>query len=188
MSAAAAVLFGVDPSLTSSQVTRILERHADDVNAANGCDQCPDGRDKYSGWGRLDVTKAVNFLSSGNPLPPSDRFEPNDSVSQARKLWGSRPSLDATLDFWDDPVDVYRVRLLRGQRLHARLAARWANASVALTLLRPGPKSMHGQPSLRLGRRIPAGRSGSRTARRAAAGTTSSCGSRATAAAATRWS
>ena len=148
VSAAAAVLLGLDPSLTSSQVSRILERHADDANTANGCDECPDGRDKYSGWGRLDVTKAVSFLSSENALPPSDRFEPNDSPSQARKLWGNRPRLDATLDFWDDPVDVYRVRLERGQRLHARLAAGWANASVGLTLLRPGPKSMHGRLSL----------------------------------------
>jgi subtilisin family serine protease len=148
VSAAAAVLLGVDPSLTGSQVSRILERHTDDVNAANGCDECPDGRDKYSGWGRLDVTKAVNFLSSGNPLPPSDRFEPNDKVSQAHKLWGIRPRVGATLDFWDDSVDVYRVKLERGQRLHARLESGWANASVGLTLLRPGPKSSHGRPSL----------------------------------------
>jgi subtilisin family serine protease len=148
VSAAAAVLLSVDPSLTSSQVTRILERHTDDANASNGCDECPDGRDKYSGWGRLDVSKAVDFLSSGNTLPPSDRFEPNDKASQAHKLWGRRPRLGATLDFWDDPVDVYRVRLERGQRLHARLAAGWANASVGLALLRPGPKSKHGRPSL----------------------------------------
>jgi subtilisin family serine protease len=135
VSAAAAVLFGLDPSLTSSQVTRILERHADDENASNGCDQCPDGRDMFSGWGRLDVTKAVNFLSSGNPLPPPDRLEPNDRPSQARKVWGKRPAFNATLDFWDDPVDVYRVRLARGERLHARVAAGWSNASVGLTLL-----------------------------------------------------
>jgi subtilisin family serine protease len=145
VSAAAAVLFGGDPSLKSSQVTRILEHHTDDVNASNGCDQCPGGRDKYSGWGRLDVTKAVNFVSSGNLLPPSDRLEPNDSVPQARKLWGTRPSINATLDFWDDSTDVYRVKLLRGQRLHARVAAHWSNASVRLTLWRPGTKSLHGR-------------------------------------------
>jgi subtilisin family serine protease len=145
VSAAAAVLFGVDPSLTSSQVTRILERHTDDVNASTGCDQCPVGRDKYSGWGRLDVMKAVNFLDSGNPLPPSDRFEPNDSRSQAHKLWGKRPALDATLDFWDDSVDIYRVKLLRGQRLHVRAAAQWPNASVGLTLWAPGTRSLHGR-------------------------------------------
>jgi len=135
VSAAAAVLFGLDPSLTSSQVTRILERHADDANASNGCDDCPGGRDMFSGWGRLDVTKAVNFLSSGNPLPPSDRLEPNDRPSQARKVWGKRPAFNATLDFWDDPVDVYRVRLVRGERLHVRIAAGWSNASVGLTFL-----------------------------------------------------
>ena len=143
VSAAAAVLFGVNPTLTSSQVTRILERHTDDVDAASGCDHCPVGRDIYSGWGRLDVTKAVNFLSSG-PLPPSDRFEPNDSLSQAHKLWGARPKLDATLDYWDDPRDVYRVRLVRGERLHVRAAARWSNAAVGLTLWAPGTKSLHG--------------------------------------------
>jgi subtilisin family serine protease len=140
VSAAAAVLFGVDPSLTSSQVSRILERHTDDVNAASGCDQCPDGRDKYSGWGSLDVTKAVDFVNSGSPLPPTDRFEPNDKSSQAHRLWGRRPDIAATLDYWDDPVDVYRVRLVRGQHLHVRAAARWSNAAVRLTLLRHEPK------------------------------------------------
>lgn len=135
VSAAAAVLFSLDPSLTSSQVTKILERHADDVNASNGCDECPDGRDKYSGWGRLDVAKAVDFLNSGDPLPPSDHFEPNDSISQAYALWGKRSKFDATLDYWDDPVDIYRVRLVRGERLQARFAAGWSNASVGMTLL-----------------------------------------------------
>src|SRR5206468_4844468 len=37
VAAAAAVLFDVDSSLTSSQVIRILERHTDDVDAATGC-------------------------------------------------------------------------------------------------------------------------------------------------------
>jgi subtilisin family serine protease len=138
VAAAAAVLFGVEPSLTASQVTRILERHTDDVNATNGCDQCPVGRDKYSGWGRLDVAKAVDFVNSDNQMPPSDRFEPNDSVSQAHKLWGRRAAFDATLDYWDDPKDVYAVRLERGQRLHVRVAARWSNAAVGLSVFASG--------------------------------------------------
>jgi len=142
VAAAAAVLFQVHPALTSSQVARILERHTDDVNASNGCDQCPTGRDKYSGWGRLDVTSAVEFLSSGSPLPPSDRLEPNDSAAQARKLWGRRPDVKATLDYWDDRVDVYRVNLARGQRLSARVSAQWAHAAVGLSLWRPGTKTV----------------------------------------------
>jgi len=118
------------------------------VNAASGCDECPDGRDKYSGWGSLDVAKAVEFLNSGNPLPPSDQYEPNDSAPQAHKLWGKRPAFHATLDYWDDPVDAYRVRLLPGQRLSARFAARWANASVRMTLWRPGVKALRGRAGI----------------------------------------
>jgi subtilisin family serine protease len=141
VSAAAAVLFGLDQSLTNSQVTKILERHTDDVDASDGCPGCPTGRDKYSGWGRLDVTKAVDALSSGG-LPSPDRLEPNDKASQARKLWGKRPGLDATLDYWDDRVDVYRVNLARGQRLRAQATAQWAHASVDLRLWRPGTRTV----------------------------------------------
>ena len=144
VSAAAAVLFGLHPGLTSSQVTRILERHADDVGPSNSCANtgCPLGRDMYSGWGSLDVTKAVDFLDSGSPLPPSDRLEPNDTAPQARKLFGKRPGLQATLDYWDDRIDVYRVHLVRGQRLHALAAARWAHAAVDLSVWPPGTKSV----------------------------------------------
>ena len=146
VAAAAAVLFGIDPQLTSSQVTRILERHAADVEAASGCAECPTGRDMFSGWGRLDVMKAVDFLNSGSPLPPSDKLEPNDDSQQAPKLWGKRPDLAATLDFWDDPVDIYRVKLDRGQQVQARVAAGWPQAEVDLSLWRPGTTSvLHGR-------------------------------------------
>ena len=146
VSAAAAVLFGVDPQLKSGQVTRILEHHADDVDDATGCAECPAGRDKYSGWGRLDVMKAVDFLNSGSPIPPSDRLEPNDDATQAPKLWGKQPDFAATLDFWDDHTDIYRVKLARGQQLQARVAANWTNADVDLSLWRPGTNNvLHGR-------------------------------------------
>jgi subtilisin family serine protease len=138
VSAAAAVLLGLEPALTSSQVTRILEHHADDVNPGTGCAQCLVGRDKYSGWGSLDVMKAVDFLSSGSPLPPSDQLEPNDDAQQAPRLWGQSTKLAATLDYWDDPVDIYRVKLDRGQQLRARFFAHWVHAGVALSVWRPG--------------------------------------------------
>jgi subtilisin family serine protease len=141
VAAAAAVLLGVDPALTNSQVTRVLERHADDVDAASGCAECPVGRDMFSGWGSLDVMKAVNFLASGT-LPPSDRLEPNDDASQAPKLWGKQPHFAATLDYWDDPADVYRVKLDRGQQLEARVAARWPGAAVDLSFWRPGTSTV----------------------------------------------
>ena len=141
VSAAAAMLLGLDPTLTSSQVTMLLERQADDVNAGTGCAECPTGRDKYSGWGSLDVQNAVNALDEGGP-PPTDRLEPNDNASQARKLFGRRPSVNATLDYWDDRADVYRVRLAPGQHLQAKVAAHWAHASIALSVWRPGTRTV----------------------------------------------
>jgi hypothetical protein len=61
-------------------------------------------------------------------------------------MWGKRPDLAATLDFWDDPVDIYRVKLARGQHLQARVVAHWAHADVALSLWRPGTSAVaHGR-------------------------------------------
>jgi subtilisin family serine protease len=134
VSAAAAVLLGIDSQLTSNQVATLLERTADDVNAASGCNGCPAKRDSLSGWGSLDVQAAVAALSSGKPLPPADRFEPNDRVSEAHALFGRKPSVTATLDVWDDPVDVYRVRLARGERLNVVAHASWGGAAVGLSL------------------------------------------------------
>jgi hypothetical protein len=56
-------------------------------------------------------------------------------------LWGRRLTFDATLGYWDDPVDYYRVKLARGQRLQARVSAQWSGANIALTLWRPGTTS-----------------------------------------------
>jgi hypothetical protein len=139
VSAAAGVLFAVAPYLTNSQVETILERSADDVNAADGCRQCPLGRDLYSGWGRLDIAKAVEAVMAGGPLPPPDRYEPNDQAgTHAMTLWGKQRTINATLDFYDDPIDVYRVALGKGEQLKARLTGRWTGANVSLVVWKPG--------------------------------------------------
>jgi Subtilase family len=139
VSAAAAVLLAVAPTLTNSQVQTILERSADDVNAANGCRVCPLGRDLYSGWGRLDVAKAVEQVIAGGQLPSVDHFEPNDDAgAQAFTLWGKQRTIGATVDYYDDPVDVYRISLAKGEQLKARLTGGWTGANVNLVLWRPG--------------------------------------------------
>jgi subtilisin family serine protease len=141
VAAAAAVLFGLVPTLTNGQVMYILEHSADDMTAASGCPRCALGRDAYSGWGRLDVAKAVGALAG--PLPPPDRLETNDDAGgQAKTLWGKGQRLDATLDYYDDPVDVYRVQLAKHQKLTASLTAAWTGASVALELWRPGTRKV----------------------------------------------
>jgi subtilisin family serine protease len=139
VSAAAAVLFAVNPQLTNSQVAYGLEHTADDVNAATGCPRCALGRDPLSGWGRLDVAKAVEALVG--PLPPPDRYETNDDAgTQARTMWGKQIKIDATVDYYDDQIDVYRVALSGGEKVDAKLVGGWAGANVSLVLWKPGTR------------------------------------------------
>ena len=137
VTAAAAVLLGMRPSLRPDQVSNILERDGTtDMNASDGCSQCPAGRDQYTGWGRLDIAKAIAALNGKLPTP--DRFEPNDDAgSYAATLPAAVHRLTATLDFWDDPVDVYRIRLVAGQRLRATLRGPTGLAT-SLIVWRPG--------------------------------------------------
>jgi subtilisin family serine protease len=134
--AAAALLLSVNPNLRPDQVTAILERSSVDVDAATGCRRCPALRDRLSGWGRLDVTRALGAL--GRQLPVADRFETNDDAgSRAWRLYGPRHSVTATIDYWDDPVDVYALRLRAGERLSAALRGP-THATTNLVLWKPG--------------------------------------------------
>jgi subtilisin family serine protease len=138
VAAAAAVLFALKPSLQADQVVYILERASTDVNASNGCRQCPLQRDTFSGWGRLDISKAIAALDGDLPAP--DRLEPNDDAGgSAARLSGKVTSVKATIDFWDDQIDVYRVYLRKGQRLQLTLDGP-EGASSNLLLWRPGTK------------------------------------------------
>jgi subtilisin family serine protease len=136
VTAAAAILFALAPTLTNAQVAAILEHSAADVNASNGCARCAQSHDPFSGFGRLDVAKAVAALAG--PLPASDRYETNDNAgAQAHTVWGKRVTLNATVDFYDDPVDVYRVSLSGHERLTAKLLGGWPGAKVDLTVWKP---------------------------------------------------
>ena len=139
VSAAAAVLFAVDPLLSNSQVGFLLERSADDVNATNGCPRCGLLRDSLSGWGRLDVATAVESLAGPIPAPDSDESN-DDAGTSAWTVWGRRDKIDATIDYWDDPVDVYRIQLQAKQLLHVQLTAS-GGASLRLELWKP--KTVH---------------------------------------------
>ncbi|HZC31624.1 MAG TPA: hypothetical protein VE261_08895, partial [Gaiellaceae bacterium] len=136
VAAGAAMLFAVDPSLTNSQVSTLLEHSADDVNASDGCTKCSLLRDPYTGWGRLDVAKAIEALNG--PLPVPDRFETNDDAgTHAWTLYGKSVKFQATVDYYDDPIDVYRISLAGHERLTATLTAEWAGANTNLVLWRP---------------------------------------------------
>jgi subtilisin family serine protease len=139
VSAAAALLIGQDPSLRPEQVAYLLERGADDDTPVTGCAACAVGRDPLTGFGTLDVQGSLSLLT-GTPLPPVDHFEPNDDAGPwAHALPPLPRTISATLDYWDDQVDVYRERLLKGQRLYARLTSS-GGARVALALWPPGTR------------------------------------------------
>jgi Subtilase family len=144
VSAAAALLLGVDPKLTPDQVSWLLERSATDVDSSTGCPQCPVGRDMYSGWGSLNVLSALTMLTGGAKLPPPDHYEPNDDAGPWSHALPPLPrTISASLDFWDDNVDVYHVYLDRGQHLFARLTPQ-VKAGVRLAIWSPGTMHVEG--------------------------------------------
>ena len=134
VSAAAALVFAMRPDLEASQVADLLKRTATDIQ--NG------GRDKKTGSGRLDVTAALEALVG--PVAAADRFEPNDDAgSRAYRVFMSQNSraLVATLDFFEDATDVYRVRLKKGERGTFRVVGP-DGTDVNLVLWRPGTKDV----------------------------------------------
>jgi hypothetical protein len=145
VAAAAALVLAVRPDLKGDQVTALLERTADDASPASGCRQCPLLRDEYSGWGTLNILKALQVATSGEAIPVADQYETNDEAGPwARKLYGAKgKTVRATLDYWDDQLDVYSIYLPKGKRLFANLSVR-PHVDVALSLWRPGTKNVDG--------------------------------------------
>jgi hypothetical protein len=137
VSAAAALLIGERPSLRPDQVSWLLERSATDENPSTGCPRCVRGRDRFTGWGRLDVKAALTMLTNGTPLPIPDAYEPNDDAGIWSHPFGPPRKITATLDYWDDQVDVYSLRLFKGEQLYARLSHP-AAAALKLVLWKPG--------------------------------------------------
>jgi subtilisin family serine protease len=133
---AAALLFGVAPWARADQVANALTRSAADADPDTGCVRCTTGRDALTGWGLLDVESAVRTMSDSPP--DADRYEVNDDASLAASLWGRRGQrIHATIDYWDDRVDAYKVKLRPGQRFAALLRGP-GGANTNLFLWKPG--------------------------------------------------
>jgi hypothetical protein len=149
VAAAAAMLLGLRPKLRPEQVTAILPGTARDVRPGTGCRACSFRRDALTGWGRLDVTAALNEAATGQ-LPPKDAFEPNDDAgTRARMLWGPTPRVEATLDFWDDQSDVYAIKLRKRQPVFVSLRGP-GGTDANLILWQPGTQRIDDLRSLHL--------------------------------------
>ena len=118
VTAAATMLIATSPGLAPDQVLTLLEQSAVDARPANGCFACTVGHDRFTGSGKLDQVAALELLAAG--APPRDRYEPNDGAGTgAYPLFGARREFAATLDYWNDRDDVYRIYLRAGERLAA---------------------------------------------------------------------
>jgi hypothetical protein len=88
------------------------------------------------------VSSALRALAS--PLPPADRYESNDDAgARAFALWGGSIDVAASLDFWDDQIDVYKVKLRKGQTIAASVHGP-PSARLNLVLWRPGTVKVEG--------------------------------------------
>ncbi len=141
VTAAAAVLLSLHPTLQPDQVARLLESTALDLDVETGCAACADGRDAYSGWGRLNVAGAIDALAG--PLPPRDFYEANDDLgSRAYPVSGTNRRLRARVDFWDDQDDVYAIRLKRNQPVYVGLTGSDTSVDLSLAFWRPRAGSL----------------------------------------------
>jgi subtilisin family serine protease len=123
VAAVAAWVWTARPELTASQLADVLRLSARDIG--------PPGFDTASGWGIVDVARALT-----TPAPPSDASEPNDDVEQVKpgRLFQlgqptltspTKPSsrIAASLDTADDPRDLYRIWVPANRTVRATVAA-----------------------------------------------------------------
>jgi subtilisin family serine protease len=143
VTAGASLLLGIDPRLKPSQLEWLLERSATDASPETGCAVCPSGRDSLTGFGALDISAAINLLGDEHNLPTPDIMEPNDDAGAAAHPFGPPRKITATLDYWDDPVDVYSIDLNQGEELFARLGTATV-APTSLLLWKPGTVQVSG--------------------------------------------
>ena len=50
----------------------LIERNADDATSSSGCHRCDAGRDRFTGWGELDIAAAVT-CGAANDVPSGGR-------------------------------------------------------------------------------------------------------------------
>jgi hypothetical protein len=105
VSGAATILFGADSRLRPEQVAAVLR---DTARRAG------DPRHQL-GAGQLDIAAALERVKKGS-VPQADYGEPNDRSEDAGRIPAAR-AIRATLDWHDDPADVYRLVLRSGDRL-----------------------------------------------------------------------
>ena len=129
---AALVIAANNGTLSPYQVLRQIENTATDSGRK--------GRDNVSGHGVVNARAAVTLQG-----PADDPEEVNDDVKWLRRTTrlneiGRSKLIEATADRFEDPEDVYAVRLKRGERLRAVITH--GPARLDLYLWDPGTRTV----------------------------------------------
>jgi hypothetical protein len=140
VAAAASWIWSARPRLTNDQLFNLLRFSARDVGRA--------GFERSTGFGVISIPRAL-----ARRAPLDDPQEPNEDIGlvNGSLLGGSATPavlplgkrvryLDASLDFTEDPIDVYRVPMPRDGRLRVTIKAR--HDPVFAAVFRPGARSV----------------------------------------------
>jgi hypothetical protein len=128
VAAAATWLRTVRPELTVDQVAQAIRLSARDIYRH--------GWDSETGYGKLDLAAALV-----KDPPPPDPLEPNEDFRfvdgrayghRARAIWsgGSPTKLTAVLDLFEDPSDVYRIRVPGHRTVRIRVRPDFGNTDL----------------------------------------------------------
>jgi subtilisin family serine protease len=136
VSAAAAMIAKVRPDLDSQQRFDLIRSSAQDVP--------PAGRDDETGFGLLNVQKALTLPDPGRDKSPEvddDPFYvrgPNAATHPTLLRKGRTAKLAGRVSPAKDPSDVYPVRLKKGERFVASAKTTVADGVLFLALWKPG--------------------------------------------------
>jgi Subtilase family len=129
VAAAATWVKAARPTLSADQVAQVVRLSASDLGAK--------GWDSATGFGLLDIDAALR-----EAVPPPDPFEANDDIvwvngsvfgnpDPAVYKGGRRVAFTAFLDQFEDPADVYRVRLRPRSRARVEVVPRFGDPELA---------------------------------------------------------
>jgi hypothetical protein len=128
VAAAAVWLRTVRPELTVDQLAQVVRLSAHDIGRR--------GWDAKTGFGRLDLGAALaQRPPAADPLEPNEDFRFVDGRAygrRARAIWtgGSPRKLTALLDRFEDPSDVYRIRIPGHRTARIRVRPRFGDTDV----------------------------------------------------------
>lgn len=137
VAAAAAWVRAQRPELAADQVAQVVRLSARDVGRK--------GWDAATGYGMLSLGRALTYRA-----PATDPAEPNEDIEwvdgralgtpAAYSFTGRRRVVRARMDVYEDPYDVYRVRIPARSRLVASVRPSFGNPDLAV--FRRGARSI----------------------------------------------